>query len=200
MSKLYENAVDRLTEEQLFEMAAAEIANDVVRPGLWAQALAISEGDENKAKAKYLILRVQAMKDEALVLALKEAEEENKKQDERKRQREMEKRKVAEDKAEFQHLKKQIESFSFLVTKNSQNQPAFCVTQGVWFGKPLHFNVQNLSELRRFAQLLQRAKHKGLFLKMAKESWIINELGRTGARATLADLDEAEAFVDGWRL
>lgn len=199
MSKLYESAVDRLTEEQLFEMAAAEIAGNVVRPGLWAQALAISEGDENKAKAKYLILRVQTMKDEALVLALKEAEEENKKQEERKRQREMDKRKAAEDKAEFQHLKKHIESFSFLVTRNTKNNPGFCVTQGAWFGKPLHFNVRSLDELRRFAQMLQRAKHRGLFIKMAKESWVVNEVGSSaGIRATLSDLDEVEAFIDGW--
>ena len=200
MSKSYESAVDRLTEEQLFEMAAAEIADNVVRPGLWAQALAISEGDENKAKAKYLILRVQAMKDEALVRALEEEEKEHQKQEEQKRQREMEKRKIAEDKVEFQHLKKQIESFSFLVTKNSKHNQGFCITQGAWFGKPLHFNVQNLSEIRRFALLLSRAKHKGLFLKMVKEGWMINELGRTGSRATLTDLDEAEAFIDGWRI
>lgn len=45
MSKPYESAVDRLSEEQLFELAAAEIADNIVRPGLWAQALAMTEGN-----------------------------------------------------------------------------------------------------------------------------------------------------------
>ena len=58
-------AAQKLAEEQLYEFAAEEIAANNIRPGLWAKAIAESDGDDAKAKARYIKLRVEAMKAEA---------------------------------------------------------------------------------------------------------------------------------------
>ena len=58
-------AAQKLAEEHLYELAAEEIAANNIRPGLWAQAIAESDGDDAKAKARYIKLRVETMKAEA---------------------------------------------------------------------------------------------------------------------------------------
>ena len=58
-------ARSKLQEEELWAAAAEEVASGVIRPGLWAQALAESSGDEGAAKSRYLKLRFETMKDEA---------------------------------------------------------------------------------------------------------------------------------------
>ena len=58
-------AAQKLAEEQLYEFAAEEIAANNIRPGLWAKALAEAEGDDSKAKARYIKLRVETMRAEA---------------------------------------------------------------------------------------------------------------------------------------
>ena len=58
-------AAKKLAEEQLYEFAAEEIAANNIRPGLWAKAIAESDGDDAKAKARYITLRVETMKAEA---------------------------------------------------------------------------------------------------------------------------------------
>jgi NAD(P)-dependent dehydrogenase (short-subunit alcohol dehydrogenase family) len=57
-------AAQKLAEEQLYELAAEEIAANNIRPGLWAKAIAEADGDDAKAKARYIILRVETMKAE----------------------------------------------------------------------------------------------------------------------------------------
>ena len=58
-------AAQKIAEEQLYEAAAEEIAANNIRPGLWAKAIAESDGDDAKAKARYIKLRVETMKAEA---------------------------------------------------------------------------------------------------------------------------------------
>ena len=58
-------AAQKLAEEHLYELAAEEIAANNIRPGLWAKAIAESDGDDAKAKARYIKLRVETMKAEA---------------------------------------------------------------------------------------------------------------------------------------
>lgn len=58
------SAASRLIEEQLYEQVVNELANGKRRNGLWAKALANSEGIEDKAKALYIQYRVQSIKDE----------------------------------------------------------------------------------------------------------------------------------------
>ena len=41
-----------------------ELSQGTIRQGLWGQALAESDGDEDSARAKYLVVRVQSMMDE----------------------------------------------------------------------------------------------------------------------------------------
>lgn len=58
----------RLIEEQLYEQVVVELADGVKRQGLWAKAIADSEGHEDKAKSLYIKYRVQSMKDELALL------------------------------------------------------------------------------------------------------------------------------------
>lgn len=58
----------QISEEYYYEMAANEVQQNQIRPGLWAKAWSDVGGDETKAKALYLKLRVASMKDEAAKL------------------------------------------------------------------------------------------------------------------------------------
>lgn len=74
-------AIDRLSEEKLYEQVAQELKAGKKREGIWVKAMAKSGGDLNKAEALYIELRVQAIKDEASLAKaqnkLKEELEEN---------------------------------------------------------------------------------------------------------------------------
>jgi hypothetical protein len=61
-------------DEQLYEAAAKELASSP-RTGLLAKCMAKSQGDENKAKARYLEARVGEMKDIIRAEAKKKEEE-----------------------------------------------------------------------------------------------------------------------------
>lgn len=61
---MFKTSRDRLTEVQLYELVAKEIENNRQSKGLWAKAFADTEGDFEKAKALYIKLRVQMIKDE----------------------------------------------------------------------------------------------------------------------------------------
>lgn len=69
-------AANGISEEAYYEMTAAEIKNGNIRSGLWAKALSESLGDEKKAGAIYIKLRVQSMRDEAAAVILKNSETE----------------------------------------------------------------------------------------------------------------------------
>ena len=64
LKTVFQRAATRIQEEQLYEIVAIEIDQGVLRPGLWAKAFAKSNGEENVAKANYIELRVQSLKDE----------------------------------------------------------------------------------------------------------------------------------------
>ena len=50
-----------------FEQAAKEVANGEIQPGLYAMAISKCEGNEVKANAMYLQLRVDMLRQEAAV-------------------------------------------------------------------------------------------------------------------------------------
>ena len=54
-------------EAMYFEQAAKEVADGEIQPGLHAMALSKCEGDEVKANAMYLQLRVDMLRQEAAV-------------------------------------------------------------------------------------------------------------------------------------
>ncbi len=58
------SAAKRLLEEKLYEKVVEELATGHKRNGLWAKAIANSNGVEEKAKALYIQYRVQSIKDE----------------------------------------------------------------------------------------------------------------------------------------
>ena len=51
-----------LQEEQAYALAAYEISNGAIRPGLWAKAFAEAAGDDQRARAVYIKLRVAQVK------------------------------------------------------------------------------------------------------------------------------------------
>ena len=55
-------ALANANEEVLYAQVATEmISPDDLRPGLWAKALATADGDERRAKAVYIKLRVEQL-------------------------------------------------------------------------------------------------------------------------------------------
>ena len=61
----------RLSDDELFEQAYDELQNDELIKSVWARALSESDGDEKKAEALYLKLRVQQIKDKKHLSAQK---------------------------------------------------------------------------------------------------------------------------------
>lgn len=61
---LASEASARLAEEKIYEMVSEELRSGTRREGLWMKAIAKSEGDEDRATAMYVELRVQSIKDE----------------------------------------------------------------------------------------------------------------------------------------
>ena len=59
----FKSAQDRAQEASLYAEAMSELERGERDKGLWAKALAESDGDEQKATARYLKLRVVALKD-----------------------------------------------------------------------------------------------------------------------------------------
>ncbi len=66
------SAAFRIEEEKLYAAVAAELSAGERREGLWAKALVNAGGDEAKASANYLKIRVQSLRDEGLVQSLAE--------------------------------------------------------------------------------------------------------------------------------
>lgn len=59
-------AANSIPDEAYFEMAGEELSRGAIRRGLWIKALSEAMGDERKANAIYLRLRVESMKREAV--------------------------------------------------------------------------------------------------------------------------------------
>lgn len=55
----------RIPDEAYYDMAGEELKRGSMRQGLWLKALAEAKGDETRARASYLKLRVAAMRSEA---------------------------------------------------------------------------------------------------------------------------------------
>ena len=61
-------------ESKYWEMASNELNSDHKNLGLWTQCFAQSDGDENKAKAKYLSLRFEELKGKSRLINAKKNE------------------------------------------------------------------------------------------------------------------------------
>lgn len=59
-----EKLADRLLEEKLYEEVAQDLDRGKRREGIWAKALANSNGSESQAQSLYIKYHVQALKDE----------------------------------------------------------------------------------------------------------------------------------------
>lgn len=57
--------LERLADEAFYAKAAEEMGTGLRREGLWAKAIATTDGDESKAHAKYISLLAGAIRDEA---------------------------------------------------------------------------------------------------------------------------------------
>jgi len=77
---LLNQAQQRQDEERLLEQVVGELERGFRKDGVWAKALILADGDEDRAKASYLKLRVQSLKDEALLNAVGSAYHEQKRE------------------------------------------------------------------------------------------------------------------------
>lgn len=66
---IFNKLFNRNDDVALYRYVSQEIANKHIDQGLWAKAFSMSGGDENKARAKYIELRIQYLKDESRRLA-----------------------------------------------------------------------------------------------------------------------------------
>ena len=64
LKKKIKGSRGRLIERDIYQSVMEEIKSKKRHDGIWGQALAETEGNENKAKALYIKLRVESIKDE----------------------------------------------------------------------------------------------------------------------------------------
>ncbi|MFI8744202.1 hypothetical protein ACIGKL_03465 [Pseudomonas sp. NPDC077186] len=76
LNKIKNDAISsRLLDEQIYAQVLSEIENGQRRNGLWAKALAHSDGSNEKAKSLYIKYRADSIRDEiALAAKYKETE------------------------------------------------------------------------------------------------------------------------------
>jgi hypothetical protein len=91
-------AASRLLEERLYAQVLDELERGIKRQGLWAKAIANSDGVESKAKSIYIKYRLQSMKDEAelLIAVNKEAKLQEKEEEKLRAEEESKARLLAE--------------------------------------------------------------------------------------------------------
>lgn len=97
------DATSRLAEEKLYEYVALELERGERRSGLWAKALANSDGSDAKATGLYIKYRVQSLIDEATLIENFKKEQESEFHEEylRKEAEELEHRMESDRKAEI---------------------------------------------------------------------------------------------------
>jgi len=76
LNKIKHDAISsRLLDEQIYAQVLSEIENGQRRDGLWAKALAHSDGSNEKAKSLYIKYRADSIRDEIALAAKHEAAE-----------------------------------------------------------------------------------------------------------------------------
>lgn len=139
------------------------------------------------------------MKDEALVLAVEKAKEQEKKQEEADLKRRSTKEEAEYTEQTFRRTKKTIESYGFIVKRQPYPKTGFLIIQQVFLGTNSHVELEDGFMLRRFMAILTKAERKRLFVKMHNGLWkITNTLGKALA-ADLTSLDEVETLIDNWK-
>jgi hypothetical protein len=118
------NAAARLIDEQMYEIVVEELQSGVRRNGLWAKALAKSQGDESKAKALYISYRVQSLRDESEIA---EAMQEYEAEESRNRHQQYQKQQEKEYKNNSRKLQIKIknlrnEGYSFYLIAQDFNE------------------------------------------------------------------------------
>ena len=76
-------SIDLKVEDRFYEQALTEIENDNKNKASWAKALQLTEGNEAKAKAKYIELQSQSLQEEANLKAEAEKQEAERQEAER---------------------------------------------------------------------------------------------------------------------
>ena len=95
-----DSPASRLSDDELFEKAYDELQNNELIKGVWARALSNSDGNEKKAEALYLKLRVQQIKDE--MHENKKRQNENQKNLEKTRQKKEQQKRNKEERIQAQ--------------------------------------------------------------------------------------------------
>jgi len=111
----------RLKEEAIYSAVMKEMKAGLKSDGLWGQAISETEGNEKKAKALYIKLRVQALKDEIniyqkqqdqLSSRKKQLAEERKHQLEVKKEKDQARKKAQEEEKQRKYEERVIRKFN----------------------------------------------------------------------------------------
>ena len=137
------SAKSRLLEEKLYELVSKEIESGQKRAGLWAKAIAISDGDEEKTKAEYIKLRVQSVKDE------NELNLEKKRQSYEKAQAEYEQEMLSEEEKRLNSVRENLQKLGFRILELHRG---FKVYEPL--GGTVEFNT--LEQLESYAERIKK--------------------------------------------
>jgi len=150
-------AIDRLSEEKLYEQVAQELKAGKKREGIWVKAMAKTSGNLNKAEALYIELRVQAIKDETN-LALSQR---------KKRQELEETMRVNREKEELERQKKisqmearcarKLEILGYKVILNQDSESKFRDYRVIDTAPNTNHYFRTLEELCKFSDLAPRS-------------------------------------------
>lgn len=122
LDRQLDEAMTREVEEELYARVLQEIERGERRDGLWAKALVAANGDESIAKAQYIKLRIQALFDDGLIGAFRNAELEVAK--ERAKKEEVRSRRFAQTKADYLRKVDQVQQ-QFESEKRDVNSDKF---------------------------------------------------------------------------
>lgn len=168
MIKIFKSAEDRILEEKIYEEVAQEIAEGKLKAGLWAKALAQTDGDEQQARSTYIRLRFQniidmeAVQREYADRSSRMAEENQRKKDENKREeerRERERNLVEELRFRKKEAEKKLNEKGYIVKSYGAyaTDLRFSVHYNdgrkSWFWGTKVRDLINLSELEAFAKV-----------------------------------------------
>jgi hypothetical protein len=183
LDRQLDEAMTREVEEELYAKVLQEIERGERRDGLWAKALVAANGDESIAKAQYIKLRVQSLKNEA-----KLAERQQKIEDDIKLISEL-----AEE-AEKRKKKNKEAYDSWLEVVLAEDMRRHELSEEI--ARRARNEKLRKFRIKRVREDLK--KHRGLRLvNHAEEIWTIH--GPNGLKQDCNSLEELENFNIWWR-
>ena len=176
--KVPKDAYERLVEEQLYETVVQELQQGIKREGLWAKALVLSDGEDNKAKAQYIKLRIQSLIDE---VQISKAEAELRSREEA----------ILAEAERLKREKQEREAKVYQSTEEKKRNLEEMKAQQRLIKEKYQDSIENLTETESIEILKQHGS------EVIKKSWgwlIKEQMGGSKKCRTLVDLNKSASF------